>query len=317
MMLHVTSSENLKMKSSPVASPDNRLLATKGLFWLILALLIVISARPAYSGDLDDVLKAGKLRHLGIVYANFITPDKQGLDVELMQQFASHLGVGYEFVETTWGNVVTDLTGKVIKPDGDEIEIVGSGPVRGDVISTGFTVLEWRNKIVDFSEMTFPTGVWLISRADSKLQPVSPSGDISKDVSAVKHNLKGVSVLGLKDSCLDPKLYQIAETGAEIQLFPSDRDLSEMIPSVMARMADTTLMDVPVALIALEEWPGQIKVVGPVSKEQSMACAFAKTSPKLREAFAKFFTGIKQDGTYRKLVEKYYPSLFMYYPEVF
>ena len=315
MILHSIGPKILNMKSIPGVSPTDKIFTLK--IMSLLMLLACMLVRPAYSGDLEEVLKAGKLRHLGIVYANFITPDKQGLDVELMQLFASHLGVQYEFVETSWGTVISDLTGKVVKPAGDEIEIVGSGPVRGDVIATGFTVLDWRKKIVDFSDMTFPTGVWLISRADSNLQPVSPSGDITKDVAAVKNNLKGISVLGLQDSCLDPKLYQIAETGAEVKLFPSDRELSEMIPSVMARMADTTLMDVPVALIALEDWPGQVKIVGPVSEEQAMACAFSKASPKLRAAFSNFFTGIKQDGTYRKLVEKYYPSLFMYYPDAF
>ena len=85
----------------------------------------------------------------------------------------------------------------------------------------------------------------------------------------------------------------------------------------MSRAADTTLMDVPVALIALEQWPGKIKVVGPVSEPQAMACAFPKSSPKLLAKFNAFFAKIKADGTYKRLVEKYYPSLFVYYPDSF
>ena len=100
-------------------------------------------------------------------------------------------------------------------------------------------------------------------------------------------------------------------------MFAAGRDLSEMIPNTIAKLVDTTLMDVPVALIALEKWPGAIKVVGPISESQEMACAFPKTSPKLQEAFNTFFKQIKADGTYRRLVEKYYPSLFLYYPNSF
>ncbi len=268
-----------------------------------------------WCADLDQIRQNGKLRHLGIIYANFVTEDGNGLDVELMKMFAAHLGVRYELVETDWADILADLTGKVVKPVGDNVEIIGEAPVRGDIIATGFTVLPWRKQIVDFSEMTFPTAVWLVSGADSNLQPIKPTGNINQDIAAVKKNLNGVSVLGLKDSCLDPALYRIDETGAAIQYFPSDRNLSEMIPMVMAKMAETTLIDVPVALVSLEKWPGKVKIVGPVSESQEMAAAFAKTSPKLREAFNAFFQKCKAGGTYKRLVSKYYPSLFMYYPD--
>lgn len=282
---------------------------------LCMALLLPITSGLARSAELDQVLKNGKLRHLGIIYANFIAEDKTGLDVELMQRFAAHLGVTYEFVETDWQNILPDLTGVAVRPQGEDVEMIGERPVRGDVIATGFTVLPWRKQVVDFSETTFPTGVWLIARADSRLRPVAPTGDIEHDIAAVKAGLSGVSVLGLKDSCLDPMLYNLNATGADIHLFPADRNLDGMIPSVIANMVDATLMDVPVALIALEKWPGEIKVVGPISPPQEMACAFTKDAPELRRAFDLFLARLKADGTYKQLVLKYYPSLFLYYPD--
>ena len=304
------------MKKRTVLSGGNTSVIKKMVIFVSVMVVCLVAER-SWSGDLDEILQKGTLRHLGIVYANFVTEDKMGLDVELMQLFASYLGVKYEFVETNWQNILTDLTGKIIKPKGNDIEISGKGPIRGDIIATGFTVLEWRKKAVDFSAMTFPTGVWLIARAETELQPIVPTASISKDIDMVKARLKSVSVLGLKDSCLDPDLYELDRTGAVIRFFPSDRKLDEMIPSVMAKIADSTLIDVPVALIALEKWPGLIKVIGPVSAPQSMACAFPKTSPKLRAAFEEFFNRCVANGTYRALVRKYYPSLFQYYPDVF
>lgn len=290
----------------------------KNIVMFVLTIMFISFTIPqkSHGRELEEVLEAGTLRHLGIVYANFITKEKTGLDVELMQLFAEHLGVKYEFVETDWQNVVADLTGKDVRPQGEHVEILGENhPIRGDVIATGFTILPWRKKIVNFSETTFPTGIWLLARADSPLQPITPTGEIEKDVELVKQGLAGVSVLGLKDSCLDPNLYALTGTGATIETFPANRDLNEMIPAVMARMTDTTLMDVPVALIALEKWPGEIKVIGPVSPDQGMACAFAKTSPQLSKAFDTFFKKLKSSGKYKQLVQKYYPSLFIYYPE--
>lgn len=271
----------------------------------------------ARAGDLDAVLKAGKLRHLGIPYANFIKRDSSGLDVELMQAFSAHLGVAYELVQTDWKNIIPDLTGKIVTPRGEDIIIMGSAPVKGDVIATGFTVLPWRKKIMDFSEATFPSGVWLIADSEAPISPISPTGDTLNDILAVKGRMKGISLLTLKNSCLDADLYGLAATGAIVRMFPEDRDLEEMIPSVVAQMADATLIDAPVALVGLSTWPGKIKIIGPVSEAQEMAAAFPKESPNLQRAFADFFREFKKNGKYRALVGKYYPSVFIYYPEFF
>lgn len=281
----------------------------------LIALSVALNLTPAKAQDLDDVVKSGQLRHLGIPYAQFVTQGNKGLDVELMQQFANHLGVEYRFVESTWQTIIPDLTGKKVKPSGDDILITGESAIKGDVISTGFTVLPWRKKIVDFSEATFPSGIWLIARSDVSLPPIKPTGNVIEDINRVKKSISGFSVLGLKESCLDPSLYGIAETGARVKHFPVDQDLADMIPAVVAKMTDTTLMDVPVALVALAKWPGKIKVIGPLSEPQDMACGFSKESPKLKQAFDSFFTKFKQSGKYRLLVQKYYPSVFTYYPD--
>lgn len=291
-----------------------RVYALNCLTSIIISLLLVASV---WAKDLDEIRQAGVLRHLGISYANFVHGENSGLDVELMQNFAKHLGVRYLYVETTWQNAIADLTGTVVKPKDGDIQVVGKSKVLGDVVATGFTILPWREKIVDFSSPTFPTGVWLIAGADSTLEPIKATGNIETDIISVKSKLAGHSVLALQDSCLDPSLYGLSQTGAEVQLFPSERNLDDMIPAVMAGVADTTLMDVPVALIALEKWPGEIKVIGPISPMQQMACAFSKDSPHLKKAFNDFYATIKADGTYIKMVKKYYPTVFGYYGDFF
>ena len=93
--------------------------------------------------------------------------------------------------------------------------------------------------------------------------------------------------------------------------------LNELAPAIMNGEAETTILDVPDALIALEKWPGEIKVIGPISPKQQMGCGFAKKSPKLRKAFNSFFEKCKADGTYYRLVKKYYPAVFIYFSEFF
>lgn len=280
-----------------------------------LATLLTIFIGSAWGGDLPEVKKRGVIRHLGVPYAHFVTGSGDGMSVELVQLFAKHLGVKYEYVQTSWKDVIGDLTGKKVKPRGSDVEILGSVPVKGDIIANGFTILPWRQKVVNYSTPTFPTQVWLIARADFPARPIKPSGNIEKDIAAVKAILKGRSVLGKANTCLDPSLYGLKEVGAKPSSFPGN--LNQLAPAVIKGDAETCILDVPDALVALEKWPGKIKVIGPVSPMQKMGCGFAKTSLQLRDAYNRFLERCKKDGTYSRLVKKYYPAVFMYYPEFF
>lgn len=290
-------------------------------FGVILIALLAVLGFPQFFGqglcnDLDTVKKTGKLRHLGIPYANFVLENgRDGLDVELMRLFAEHLGVTYEYVDTSWENVIADLTGKKFVTEGDAVTLVGEVPVKGDVIANGFTVLPTRDKMVAYSTPTFPTQIWLVARSDCPVRPIKPSGDLDQDIANVRALLKGRRLLGKPNTCLDPALYDLNESGADIILFHGNPE--ELVPAIIKGQADLSLLDMPDALMALDRWPGVIKVIGPLSHIQSMACAFAKEDSALRESFNAFFNTLVKNGTYLKLVNKYYPSFGIYYSEYF
>jgi ABC-type amino acid transport substrate-binding protein len=281
------------------------------------AIGLLLSATVAGARGLEEVRQSGVLRHLGIPYANFVTGAGDGLDVELIRGFADHLGLRYQHVTSDWATVFGDLTGRHARRDGDTAARWGSVPVRGDLVANGMTVLDWRRQVVDFSDPTFPSGVWLLARAESPLSPIRPSGRLQRDILATKSSLDGVSVLALANTCLDPGLYRLESTRAEVRLAPAERKLNEMIPALLNRDADTTLLDVPDALVALERWPGQIKVIGPISGRQEMAVAFAPGASDLRRAFNDYLAQIKADGSYQRLVRKYYPAVFDFFPDFF
>jgi ABC-type amino acid transport substrate-binding protein len=284
------------------------------LSWLLLLCLLL---QNAAARDLAVIRKDGVLRHLGIPYANFVTGYGDGLDVELIQGFAAHLNLRYEYIETDWKRVFGDLTGRHARRNGQNAELLDRAPIRGDVVANGMTILQWRKQVVAFSDPTFPSGVWLISRADSELAPISPTGSVVEDIRKVKASLSGVSVLALPNTCLDPGLYDIEATGADVRLQPPSRKLNEMVPAILNNDAQATLLDVPDTLIALDRWPGQVKVVGPISAEQYMAAAFRPNSPQLREAFNAYLKQVRSDGTYNRLVGKYYPAVFRYFDNFF
>ncbi|MBT8367288.1 MAG: ABC transporter substrate-binding protein, partial [Deltaproteobacteria bacterium] len=156
----------------------------RALFWMIAAFCLLVTS--VYADDLAEVRQRGVLRHLGIPNAHFVRNTEKGLDgldVELMQLFAAHLGVEYQWVLTSWSEVFGDLTGQKVQPTKDNsVEVIGETAVRGDIIANGLTILDWRMQVVQFSNPTFPTGVWLIARADSPIKPIEPSGDIEIDI---------------------------------------------------------------------------------------------------------------------------------------
>jgi len=279
-----------------------------------LSVLLPSAALPAAARDsLALVQERGVLRHLGIPYANFVTGAGDGMDVELMQGFAAWLGVVYEYVETDWSRAIGDLTGKQVRAEGNEVAVIGVVPIKGDVIANGMTVIPWRQKVVAFADRTFPTQVWLMSRADSPVAPIKPSNSLAQDIRQTKSVLNGKSLLGKLDTCLDPALYDMEDTGAKISLFAGS--LNELAPALLANEAELTLLDVPDALVALQKWPGEIKVIGPVSELQDMAPAFRPGDDALREAFNSYLAELKVNGRFRSLVLEYYPFVVDYFPD--
>lgn len=286
---------------------------------LLIVLLGTFLPISIHAIDLKGIRQNGVLRHLGVPYASFVRESAggyDGLDVELMQLFAKHLGVRYELVTTTWSDVFTDVTGKRMHVEDGTVKILGTVPAKGDIIANGLTILPDRQMMVAYSTPTFPTGVWLIAHANAGIKPIAPTGDLQKDIQLVKSLLSGHTVLTMKNTCLDPELYDLQATGANIR-YSTSQFLGDIAPEVVNGSAEITLLDIPDALIALQRWPGDIKIIGPVSNEQLMGVAVAKDSPELLSEFNTFFEVIWKDGTYKRLVEKYYPSVFLYLSDFF
>lgn len=158
---------------------------------VVFLVLVFFSVHVAFGADLSEIKKRGVIRHLGVPYANFVTGSGDGFSVDLIKLFAKYIGVRYQFVKSDWKHIISDLIGKKIEVKGNQIKILGDCPVKGDIIATGLTVLDWRQKLVSYSSPVFPTQIWLISRAESKLTPIIPSGDVLRDIKMVLKKTKG------------------------------------------------------------------------------------------------------------------------------
>jgi ABC-type amino acid transport substrate-binding protein len=289
-------------------------MVTKFLRVLVPAAFLCTSA---FAADLDEIKARGELRHLGVRYANFVTGAGDGFEVELVQGFARHIGVKYTLVYSDFYNVIRDLLGQDVVRDGAKVSLAGSFPVTGDMIATGFTVLPWRQAILLYSEPTFPSQVLLVARADSPLAPIKGSSDLRADIGETKLLIGTKSLLFMARTCLDPATYGLEGIGIDLKAYTKSTNLNEMVPALLNKEAELTLLDVPDAIFDLKKWSGRIKVLGPVSEHQNLAAAFPKDAPHLRDAFNVYLRQIKADGTYDKLVDKYYPGIRRFFPDFF
>ena len=168
---------------------------------ILLTGILVFLVTQTLLADMTKIRARGVIRHLAVPYARFVISPEDGLSVALIKGFARDLGLGYEYVETTWSKAIRSLTGKKFQFEKDRVKVTGTCPVKGDVIANGMTILPWRKELLDFSVPTFPTGIWLIARADSRLAPIRPAGSLAADIESVKSMIKGVRVLYMPDTC--------------------------------------------------------------------------------------------------------------------
>jgi ABC-type amino acid transport substrate-binding protein len=279
-----------------------------------LAFLFVTSS---WAADLAEIKQRGEIRHIGIRYANFVTGAGDGLDVELMQGFAKRIGVSYQLVYSDFYSVIRDLLGKDVVRKNGEVTLTGDYPIKGDVISTGFTVLPWREAILLYSEPTLPSQVLLVAPAESNLQPIEDGADLAADIANTRKVIGSKSVLVMERTCLDPTNYDLVNVGIDLKAYNKSANLNEMVPAMLNKEAELTLLDVPDAILDLRKWAGRIKILGPISDRQILATAFPKDAPALRDEFNAYLSDIKASGVYDRLVDKYYPGIRRFFPEFF
>jgi ABC-type amino acid transport substrate-binding protein len=279
--------------------------------------MVFLFMASSWAADLAEIKKRGEIRHIGIRYANFVTGADDGLDVELMQGFAKRIGVSYKLVYSDFYSVIRDLLGRDAARKNGEVTLTGDYPVKGDVISTGFTMLPWREAILLYSDPVLPSEVLLVAPAESDLQPIKDGADLAADIAKTRKAIGSRSVLVMERTCLDPSNYGLVNVGLDLKAYNKSSNLNEMVPAMLNKEAELTLLDVPDAILDLRKWAGRIKILGPISDRQILATAFPKDAPALRNEFNAYLSDIKASGVYDRLVDKYYPGIRRFFPEFF
>ena len=291
------------------------MLMKRCIFGFFSGAVACLLASSGWAADLAEIKQRGELRHIGIRYANFVTGSGDGFDVELMQGFARRIGVSYTLVYSDFYSVIRDLLGKDVTRKNGEVTLTGDYPIKGDVISSGFTMLPWREAVLLYSDPTLPSQVLLVAPAESDLKPIEEGADLETDIAKTRNAIGSRSVLVMERTCLDPANYGLVNVGIDLKAYNKSSNLNEMVPAMLNKEAELTLLDVPDAILDLKKWAGKIKILGPISGQQKLATAFPKDAPALRDEFNAYLMDLKASGAYDRMVDKYYPGIRRFFPE--
>lgn len=241
------------------------------------ALLQVVAITPSLAGENLDQIKSSGVLKIGTegTYAPFTFHDASntlvGFDVEIGEAVAKALGVKAQFVEGKWDGLIAGLDAK-----------------RYDTVINQVGITDARKQKYNFSEPYIASKAVLIVRSDDDA-------------------IKGFDDLKGKKSAqsLTSNFGRLAET-AGAELVGTD-GFDQSIQLVLTRRADATINDSLSFLDFKKHQPqAPVKIVAEKPDADYSGIIVRKGDDDLVAAINKALAGIKADGTYKAISDKYF-----------
>ena len=245
---------------------------------LVALMLCATLASCGVGSDLETVQNNGKLVVGVTVYPPMDYLDENGewtgFDAELAQMFAESLGVKCQIVIITWSNKVAELNSNAI-----------------DLVWNGMTASDELGEQIDFSVSYAKNAQVAVVKKGSTLT----KDDVKTAKIAVENGSAGASVAEK-----DIKATNVQKVTAQV----------DALTEVIAGTSDIAIVDVTMAenIVGKGEY-GDLQILdGAVYGEEVFAVGLRKDSD-LKEKLDAFLKEKYEDGTLKKLAEKYNVSL--------
>ncbi|MBM7544433.1 putative glutamine transport system substrate-binding protein [Weissella beninensis] len=170
------------------------------------------------------------------------------------------------------------------------IPLLKNGNIQA-IIAT-MTITKEREKIVDFSKSYFNAGQSLLVMKGSKIKN-------TKDL-----NKKGTVVLGTVGSNSVLNIKKVAPKAKVLQL----QDYAQALTALKSGQGDALTTDNGI-LYGMSEQNPQTRVVGGTFTKEPYGVAIDKGQTDLKNSINKAIDEIQQDGTYRKLIKKWFSNV--------
>jgi len=247
----------------------------------LLMFIIVSCGIPLTSSvsTLDTIRKRGAVTMITHNAANsyYLYRDRaMGFEYDLAKEFASYLDVELEVITPGWLQMI------------DRLE---SG--WGDFIAAGMTVTKLRQKRVSFSDSYLDVKQQIILKKDSR------------DIRNIA-DLNGRTVHVRAGTSYHERLEELIEQGVDLKVvIHNDVPTEELIEKVAKGEIEITVADSNIALLNRQYYP-DIKIMFPISEEQSLGWAVREGDLKFLEIVNSFFSRIRENGQLERIYNRYY-----------
>ena len=201
------------------------------------------------------------------------TGEMIGFDMEIIAEFAERAGFDYNLNTMDFNGIIPALqTGNV------------------DIAIAGITITDEREKIVDFSDPYYDSGLRILIRQDNE------------DVTEIS-DLEGLKIGSKIGSTSYDYLKKNLDENDGVTPYPGS---SDMYMALMSGAVDAVFYDAPnVGYFARTKGEGKVKTVGELYEGQQYGIALKNGSEwvdEVNEAIA----SMKEDGTYKTIYEKWF-----------
>jgi len=218
-----------------------------------------------------------------------------GFDIELAQRFAASLGRTAKFSQMPFGSLIAaTATGKV------------------DMIVASIFITDERKQRIDFSDPYHASGV-LVYALKSNIAGATPSASGAQGAPRL------ASLDDLKDKRIAVQLGTVYDIYAT-KTFPQATVLQyptyqEVTLAVSAGKADAGLSDVDTLKEVMQANPDLVPFGKPIFSSP-VAAGFRKDSAALRADFNRFLQGIRQNGTWDDMVDRWMTKRSQQMPDI-
>lgn len=201
------------------------------------------------------------------------TGEMVGFDMDILAEVARRAGFDYDLRTMDFNGIIPALQAR-----------------NADIALAGITITDEREKIVDFSDPYYDSGLRLL---------VSANNDDIDEVSDLEGKTVGTKIGSTSANYLEENLGD----DATITPYPGSAD---MYMALLAGSVDAVFYDAPnVSYFAQTQGEGRAKVVGPLYEGQQYGIALAEGSEWLEEV-NDALAAMREDGTYDEIYSKWF-----------
>jgi len=235
-----------------------------------LAAALVFAAGPATAETLQAVTDPS---FVPFEMMDQETGEMVGFDMDILAEVAERAGFDYELTTMDFNGIIPALqTGNA------------------HVAIAGITITEEREKIVDFTDPYYDSGLRILKRSDD---------DGIEDLEDLAGKKIGTKIGSTSYDFLQNQFGD----GADITPYPGSAD---MYMALMSGSVDAVFYDAPnVGYFAKTKGGDRVTTTGPLYEGQQYGLAFVEGSEWVDDANAAL-AAMKEDGTYAEIYEKWF-----------